>query len=89
MARTKRRKLKLDIKFFEVRENMPKSDELTALACVVTLPPGGTRKSAVAFYSKPTSADIEAAAKELTRWGQHQLDRWEAERSHYIDTIIN
>ena len=89
MARTKRRKLKLDIRFFEVRENLPKSDELTALACVVTLPPGGERKCAIAFYSPPTSDDLQAAEKELRRWGNHQLEMWEAKRSHYIDTIIN
>lgn len=89
MARIKTMKRKLKMKFFAVREKLPASDEVTALAGEVILPTSGTRRAAVAFYSAPTSEDLRAAQAELERWGQFQLDVWEKQRTKHINEFIN
>ena len=89
MAKFKGHKWKLKIKFFEIKEKGSAPDEITSLACEVTLPNGKELRSAIAFFTKPTSAHLKDAAKELERWGQFQLEKWDRTRTEYINNIIN
>jgi hypothetical protein len=89
MAKFKGHKWKLKLKFFEIKEKQSDPDEITSLACEVTLPNGKELRAAVAFLTKPTSAHLSEAADELKRWGQFQLEKWDKTRTEYINDIIN